>query len=252
MNHNLLEITKEQIEGFIYELIKKHGYGESAQNQIINAIKFYYEAVLGKPRTFYDIKRPKKAQSIPNVLSEQEIFKIINSPTNLKHKTILWTIYSTGIRISEAINLRIDDIQSDQGFIFIKGGKGKKDRKTILSPHLLTLLREYYKEYRPSYWLFEGQTGGQYSVTSIRAVFRKAVKITNSNPWATVHTLRHSFATHCVQNNVNLRHIQAMLGHSSPKTTEIYTRMIKINNKSISSPLDKLLESHILGDNNKK
>ena len=94
----------------------------------------------------------------------------------------MWTIYSTGIRISEVINLRIDDIQSDQGFIFIKGGKGKKDRKTILSPHLLTLLREYYKEYRPSYWLFEGQTGGQYSVSSIRSVFRKAVKDTNSNP----------------------------------------------------------------------
>ena len=156
MEYDLMTITKDQIEGFIYELIKKHSYSESAQNQIINAIKFYYEHVLGLPRTFYDIKRPKKNLTIPNVLSENEIFKLINSPKNLKHRAILWTIYSTGIRISEATRLRIEDIQSDQGFVFIKGGKGKKDRKTILSPHLLDLLRKYYKAYKPSYWLFEG------------------------------------------------------------------------------------------------
>ena len=125
-----------------------------------------------------------------------------------------------------------------------KTAKGKKDRKTILSPYLLTLLRQYYKKHKPSYWLFEGQAGGQYSATSIRSVFRKSVKATHSNPWSTVHTLRHSFATHCIENNIHLRHLQNMLGHNSPKTTEIYTKTIEINNKTIASPLDDLLENN--------
>lgn len=245
-NRNLKQVTKEEIEGFIYQLIKKNNISESYQNQIINAIKAYYEHVIGMPREYYTIKRPKKAVSIPNVLSRKDVINIIQNPKNIKHKSILWTIYSGGLRISEVINLRINDIHSNEGFIFIKDSKGKKDRKTILSPHLVKLLRIYYKKYKPSYWLFEGQTGGQYSVGSIRAIFRKAVENTNSNPWATVHTLRHSFATHCLENNVNLRHIQTMLGHNSSKTTEIYTKTIEINNKKITSPLDYLLNNNTL------
>ena len=244
MNYDLKQITKEQIEGFVYQLIKENNISESYQNQMINAIKAYYEHVLGLPREFYEIERPKKSIKIPNVLSEEEVFKIIQNPKNLKHRAILWTIYSGGLRISESINLRIADINSKDGYIFIKGAKGKKDRKTILSEHLLIMLRNYYVKFKPSYWLFEGQTGGKYSVTSIRNIFRKAVKNTNSNPWATVHTLRHSFATHCIQNGVNMRHIQNMLGHSSPKTTEIYTKTIEINNKKIKSPLDNILKNN--------
>jgi len=243
MDYDLKQITKEQIEDFIYKMIQKHKISESHQSQLINAIKAYYEHVLGLPREYYDIKRPKKSVSLPNVLSEEEVFRIIQNPTNLKHKAILWTIYSAGLRISEVINLRVVDIHSDQGFIFVKDSKGKRDRKTVLSIHLINLLRDYYKSYKPSYWLFEGQTGGKYSTTSISAIFRKAVANTNSNPWATVHTLRHSFATHSIQNNVSLRHIQSMLGHNSPKTTEIYTKTIEINNKKISSPLDNLFNN---------
>ena len=243
---NLKTITKEEIEGFVYELIQKNKISESYQNQLINAIKAYYEHVLGMPREYYDVKRPKKSVSIPNVLSQKEVLKIIQNPQNTKHKAILWTIYSAGLRISELINLRIIDVHSEEGYLFIKYSKGKKDRKTILSNHLVDLLRVYYKENKPSYWLFEGQTGGQYSTTSIRAIFRKAVKNTNANPWSTVHTLRHSFATHCIENNVNLRHLQNMLGHNSPKTTEIYTKTIEINNKNISSPLDNLLKNNTL------
>lgn len=242
-NRNLTEVTKDEIEGFIYELIKKSKISESYQNQLINAIKAYYEHALKLPKEYYEIQRPKKTLSIPNVLSKNEVLQIIQHPKNIKHKAILQTIYGCGLRISEVLNLRIVDIHSKDGYLFIKDSKGKKDRKTILPQQLLLLLRTYYKAYRPSYWLFEGQSGSKYSTTSIRNIFRKAVKETNSNPWATVHTLRHSFATHCIENNINIRHLQNMLGHVSPKTTEIYTKTIEINNKTIISPLDLLIKN---------
>lgn len=251
MDQNLKQVTKEQIEAFIFELIQKHKISEQAQNLLINAIKAYYEHVLGMPREYYNIKRPKKVDALPNVLSEKEVWNIINSPKNIKHKAILWTIYSAGLRISELTRLRIVDIHSEDGYIFVKASKGKKDRKTILSPSLLPILREYYKKYKPSYWLFEGQTGGKYSVSSIRSIFRAAVKNANANPWATVHTLRHSFATHCVHNNVNMKHIQNMLGHASPKTTEIYTKLVEINNKKITSPLDYLMKNNYFCEDKK-
>ena len=244
MERDLKQITREDIEGFVYELIMKNKISESYQNQLINSVKAYYEHVLGMPREYYEITRPKRSLTIPNVLSEKEVFNIIESPKNIKHRAILWTVYSAGLRISELINLRIIDIHSDEGFIFVKDSKGKKDRKTILSPQLVILLRDYYRINKPSYWLFEGKTGGRYSVSSVRAIFRRAVTETNSNPWSTVHTLRHSFATHCIENKVNLRHIQTMLGHNSPKTTEIYTKTIEINNKKITSPLDFLLKNN--------
>lgn len=244
MEQDLKQVTKEEIEGFVFQLIQRNKISESYQNQLINAIKAYYEHVLGMPREYYEIKRPKKSLTIPNILSQKEVYNIIGSPKNIKHKAILWTIYSSGLRISEVINLRIVDIHSEEGFIFVKDSKGKKDRKTVLSHHLIKLLRLYYRAHKPSYWLFEGQTGGRYSVGSIRSIFRKAVKVTNSNPWSTVHTLRHSFATHCIEHKVNLRHIQSMLGHNSPKTTEIYTRTIEINNKKITSPLDFLINNN--------
>ncbi|WP_229724668.1 tyrosine-type recombinase/integrase [Winogradskyella forsetii] len=240
-DRDLAQVERQDIESFIFDLIKKNGIGESMQNQLINAIKAYYEHVLKRPKAFYNIERPKKASPIPNVLSEQDVIKLINTPENLKHKAILWTIYSGGLRISEVINLRIEDINSKDGYIFIKDSKGKRDRKTVLSPSLLPLLRSYYISYKPSYWLFEGRFGGQYTQGSVRKFFRKALEDAGINPWATVHTLRHSFATHCIMNNVNLRHVQNMLGHASPRTTQIYTKTIEINNKKINSPLDRLL-----------
>lgn len=231
-------IRKEEIESFVAMLISRHKISNTKQNQLINAIKFYYEKVLGQPREFYDIQRPKKAKELPNVLSMQEVSRLINIPDNLKHKAMLYLIYSAGLRSGELLKLRIRDIQTDQGYIFIKGAKGKKDRRTVLSEKLLILLRKYYKQYRPAYWLFEGQSGGQYTARSLQQVFRKAAERSNINPWATLHTLRHSFATHCLQNGMNLRQVQVMLGHSSPKTTEIYTHVLEISNKVLKSPLD--------------
>lgn len=249
-NQDLATITKEQIEGYVYQLITKYKISESTQNTVINAIKCYYEVVLGQPREYYTISRPRKRLNLPNVLSVQEVSAIINSPVNLKHKAIMHTIYSAGLRIGEVVRLRIKDIRSDDGYIFIKDSKGKKDRHTVLSPHLLTLLRKYYKAYKPAYWLFEGQNGGQYTASSIQNIYRKAVKDTGSNPWSTPHTLRHSFATHLMQNGVSIRHIQAALGHNSSKTTEIYTHILAINSKTLKSPLDYLYEKSTFDKSN--
>ena len=145
--------------------------------------------------------------------------------------------------MSEVRNLRIEDVRSADGYIFIKGGKGKEDRQTVLSVHLLEMLRVYYVAYKPSYWLFEGQAGGKYSASSVQSILRKAVKDSNVNPWATVHTLRHSFATHLMQQGTNTRYIQGLLGHSSLKTTEIYTHLMKVDNSVVKSPLDIMMES---------
>ncbi len=236
-------LTKEQIETYVFQLITKFKISDQKQNMMINAIKSYYEHTLGKPREYYTITRPKKSRDLPNVLSQEEVLAIINQPQNIKHKAILYTIYSAGLRIGEVLRLRVTDIRSQEGFIFVKDSKGKKDRHTVLSPILLNLLRAYFREHKPSYWLFEGQDGGQYSTTSIQEIFRRAVKATGSNPWSTPHTLRHSFATHLMQRGVNIRYIQMALGHSSIKTTEVYTHILGINSKTLKSPLDVLFES---------
>jgi len=244
--HEYKSITKDQIEGFLFHLITKYKISEQKQNTIINAIKCFYEHTLGMPREYYQITRPKKSRNLPNVLSEEEVAAILNYPKNIKHRAILHTIYSAGLRVGEVIRLRIKDIRSDDGYIFVKDSKGKRDRHTVLSDILLNLLREYYKTHKPSYWLFEGQDGGQYSVRSIQNIYRRAAKATGANPWSTPHTLRHSFATHLMKRGVNIRYIQSALGHSNIKTTEVYTKILSVNNKTLTSPLDSLYESFIL------
>ena len=241
-NRSLSELNKKDIERYLFELIKNNNISPAKQNQIINAIKYYLEKVLELPRTKYNITRPKKSKSLPGVLSMKDTLAVINAPSNLKHKAILNMIYSAGLRIGEVPKIRLEDVKSSDKQIFIKGAKGKKDRYTVLSEHVLQLLRNYYRKYRPSYWLFEGQTGGQYTTSSIQKIFRKAVKDAGICSWATPHMLRHSFATHLLQDGVNLRHIQVLLGHSSPETTQIYTHVATINNDLIKSPLDRIMD----------
>lgn len=237
---DLRSITKNEIEAYVTMLIRKHRISETKQNQMINAIKAYYEHVEGLPRTYYDLQRPKKSANLPNVLSREEVRKLLASPENLKHRTMLTLTYSAGLRSGEVIRLRVEDIHSDDGYIFIKGSKGKKDRRTVLSDKVLTLLRSYYSKYKPAYWLFEGASGEQYSSSSLAKVFRRAAKQANINPWATLHTLRHSFATHLLESGTSMRHVQVLLGHESSKTTEIYTHVVGISNKTIRSPFDML------------
>ena len=234
------KITDEQIREYLLYLIGQRDVSVSYQNQSINAIKFYYEQVMGRPVRTYYIQRPKKEKKLPNVLSENEVLLILNSTENLKHKAILSLIYSAGLRRGELINMKINDIDSKRMYVIIRQGKGRKDRYSILSEKVLELLRRYVKEYKPEEWLFEGQFGGQYSETSIFNIFRAAVTKAGIRKRVTVHTLRHCFATHLLEHGVDLRYIQELLGHSSPKTTEIYTHITQRGLGKIKSPLDNL------------
>ena len=186
------------------------------------------------------IERPRKENYLPEVLSEEEITSILKAISNLKHKAIIMVIYSGGLRISELINLKVKDIDSDRMQIRISQAKGKKDRYTLLSNKTLLILRKYFTEYKPKEWLFEGVSGGQYADSSIYSIFKKAIASANIKKKVSIHSLRHSFATHLLENGTDLRYIQNLLGHSSSKTTEIYTHITVKGFDLIKNPLDKL------------
>jgi len=177
---------------------------------------------------------------LPAVLSEEEVISILRQIINLKHKCIIYLIYSGGLRLSEVVHLKISDIDSHRKVITINGAKGKKDRISLLSDAVLALLREYYKQYKPKEWLFEGQKGGKYSPKSVQKIFQAACIKSGIKKHATIHTLRHSFATHLLEHGTDLRYIQELLGHKNSKTTEIYTHITKKGWDKIESPIDYL------------
>jgi len=230
-------ITEENINSYLQHLVSQQK-SDSYINGCINAIKFYYEVVLQMPNRFYSVVRPKTVKQLPRVLSKSEVFSIIASINNLKHKCIISLIYSSGLRRSELINLKLTDIDSNRMMIHIRAGKGKRDRYSILSTKLLNDLRLYYKIYHPKSYLFEGSLGSQYSASSIRKILKKASNNAGVIKRVTPHMLRHSFATHLLEDGVDLRYIQTLLGHSSSKTTEIYTHVANNVLKGIRSPLD--------------
>jgi site-specific recombinase XerD len=236
----LNQLHDGHIQSFLRHLVMERKVSTSYQNQAINAIKFYFEKVLGGKRATYSIDRPKKEKALPVVLSEEEIVRIFKNIENCKHKAILMVIYSAGLRISECVNLKIKDIDSNRMQLRIEQSKGKKDRYTLLSSKTLNFLRDYFKVYRPSVYLFEGQFGNQYSTRSIQTIFQETVKKAGITKRVTVHSLRHSFATHLLENGTNLRYIQSLLGHSSSKTTEIYTHITTKGFDQLKSPLDHL------------
>lgn len=233
-------VPVQKIREYILQEVKSRDLGGSTQNQMISAIRFYYEHVLRKPREDYDLERPLKPRRLPVVLTEEEILKILSCISNLKHKCLMGLIYSAGLRLSEVINLKIKDIDSRRKQIFIRSGKGGKDRVVILSERGLAYLRAYYRVYRPKDWLFEGMVGGRYSARSVQKVFERALERSGIKKSATVHTLRHSFATHLLDHGTDLRYIQELLGHASMKTTEIYIHVTNNNMSKIRSPLDTL------------
>jgi len=221
-------------------MVVKSGKSYSYQNQVINAIKFYYEQVLNMPQRFYDIDRPRKEHKLPLVLSEEEVRRMIVLTENLKHKSILVTMYSCGLRLSELLDLKLTDVHSDRAVVAVKGGKGRRDRTTLLSSTTLQLLRKYFQAYKPKDYLFEGMDGGRYAAKSVQQIVHSALLRAGIRKNATPHTLRHSFATHLLEQGTDLRYIQTLLGHSSPKTTEIYTHVSTKHIAQIKSPIDKL------------
>lgn len=238
--YDIDRIDEKMIKAFLRYLIVERKISSSYQNQSINAIKFYYERVLGGQRKMYYIDRPAREKTLPTVLSEQEVVDIISTVTNIKHKAILMTIYSAGLRIGELTRLKISDVDSKRMQIYVQQSKGKKDRYTILSTKALEILRLYFLDYKPKEYLFEGQNGGEYSRRSIQAVLKTAVSKTDITKKVTVHTLRHSFATHLLENGTDIRYIQSLLGHESSITTEVYTHITTKGFDQIQSPLDKL------------
>jgi integrase/recombinase XerD len=237
----LEKIDNQEIKEYLLYLVDKRKVSASFQNQVINAIKFYYEKVLQLEKLPYIyIDRPFKDKLLPTVLSEDEVQRIINNIDNLKHKTLILTVYSAGLRISELLNLKIHDIDSERKAVIIRSAKGKKDRQSLLSEKLLLYLRQYYKEYKPKKWLFEGQSGEQYSYGSCYKILSVACQKAQIKKKVGMHTLRHSFATHLLERGVDLRYIQELLGHSSPKTTAIYTHITRKGMGDIKSPLENL------------
>jgi len=234
---NVNELDEVDINRYIQYLVT-HNQSESYINTSINAIKFYYEVVCGMPNRFYKINRPKTSKRLPTVLDKSEIKSILSKIVNIKHRCIITLMYSGGLRRSELIQLQVKDIDSKRMMIHIRASKGRKDRYTLLSETLLPVLREYYKQYRPKVYLFEGSDGNKYSTSSVRSILRRAVEKSKIHKRVTPHTLRHSFATHLLEDGVDLRYIQTLLGHSSSKTTEIYTHVAKHALKGIKSPLD--------------
>lgn len=237
---NPAEIKEAQIRRYLVYLIEQVGIKPSTQGQVINAIKAFYERVMKQEKKTYYLPRPKKWRQLPTILSEKEVTDLLKSVDNLKHRCILMLIYAAGLRIGEITNLKIRDVDSHRMRLFVKAGKGKKDRYTLLSEKVLINLRKYYKQYTPKDWLFEGTDGGKYSVRSVQNIFRQACQNAGIRKHATVHTLRHSFATHLLEKGISLRYIQQLLGHESSKTTEIYTHLTSKGFGKLTSPIDDL------------
>lgn len=235
------EISNEDVIAYNNDYILKNKFSSSYQNQIVNAIKLFFKIVKETAIEIDKIHRPKREKVLPNVLSKEEIKAILEAPKNLKHKAMLSMIYSCGLRRSELLNLKPNDIDSKRNVVIIRQSKGKKDRITPLSPKILALLRAYYKEYSPKVYLFEGQEKNtQYSARSLEEVLKKSVKLALINKPVTLHWLRHSYATHLLESGTDLRYIQELLGHNSSKTTEIYTHVSTKNIQQIKSPFDDL------------
>ncbi len=233
-------LTKDDIRKYLLFKIKQQGISESTQNSIINSIKFYYEQVEGWERLVVRDLRPKKAHKLPGFLDTEAAARLLKASANLKHRCILQLIYSAGLRLSECTGMKVRDIEFRQHVIRVRGGKGKKDRIVMLSHKFSQTLEAYLQQYQPDYWLFEGQDGGRYSNRSVQNVLKKAVIKAGVDEDTTVHTLRHSFATQLILNGTDIRAVQELLGHSSIKTTTIYTHITDRMKSNIRSPLDDL------------
>lgn len=237
----LSEIIEDDIIKFNNEYILERNYSASYQNQVVNAIKLFFKTVAKSEMKIDHIHRPKRPKLLPNVLSKDEVKQILTASKNIKHRAMLSLLYSCGLRRSELLNLRITDVDSGRKLLIVRQSKNRKDRIVPLSEKIIDSLREYYKIYQPKTWLFEGQVmGTRYSEKSLENVLKQAVARTDIGKPVSLHWLRHSYATHLLESGTNLRYIQEILGHSSSRTTEIYTHVSTVSLQQIKSPFDDL------------
>jgi site-specific recombinase XerD len=237
------ELTPELLKRYLVYCYEKLQLKENTLHSRINAMKFYYEQVLKREKFFWEIPRPKKQLILPKVLGEDELARLFNALDNLKHKAMLFTAYSAGLRVSEIAALKIKNIDSGRMQIFIENAKGKKDRYVNLSPILLDILRAYIKnyKYKPKEYLFESeQTHNAYPTRTIQKIFQDAKDKARIKKDIGVHSLRHSFATHLLEKGTDIRYIKDLLGHFDIKTTERYLHVSKKALVNINSPLDDL------------
>jgi site-specific recombinase XerD len=236
-NYGGLQLDKDLLFNYV-EFLRAYDRSYSYIKNSIMALKLFSELVLGKNLKNNYLKGIKRKSALPDVLSIEEVKQLLDSISNLKHKAMIALIYSCGLRISECINLKSTDIDSKRMMIKIVQGKGKKDRLVQLSPKLLDLLRDYYKQYKPNGRLFQGQFKDEYSARSIQQILKKALERCNIKKNITVHSLRHSFATHLIEQGTDIRIIQEILGHKDIRTTQIYTHISSVNISKINNPFD--------------
>lgn len=234
-------IQVEDINEYILSLIEFRNITNQHIHQTIAALKYFISFIIEKPYIAEQLVYPKRQKKLPMVLSESEVTSILDNVENIKHRAILFTVYSSGLRIGEVVKLKVKDIDKERMLINVSQGKGNKDRFTLLSRVTLDMLRVYVKKYRPVDWLFEGAENGKHiTERTVQKIFQNACHKAKISKHVTVHTLRHSFATHLLEGGTDLRYIQEFLGHESSKTTEIYTHVSSNYLSKIQSPLDKL------------
>jgi site-specific recombinase XerD len=237
----LKELTNRDVELFIETVFIERNYSVSSQRQFISALKIFTVFCPQTKINNLSLERPKKSRLLPNVLSQEEVLRIIQLTKNLKHRAIIVLLYSSGLRIGEVTGLLLKNIDILRKQIKVEGGKGRKDRFVVLATSYLPLLHNYLTTFKPALYFIEGPTGKKYSESSIRKFLFKSVQKAGISKKVTPHTLRHSYATHLLENGVGLRHIQELLGHAKPETTMIYTHVAKKDLLDIQSPLDTIL-----------
>ena len=240
-NTPLEELTNRDVELFIETVFIERNYSVSSQRQFISALKIFTVFCPQTKINNLSLERPKKSRLLPNVLSQEEVLRIIQLTKNLKHRAIIVLLYSSGLRIGEVTGLLLKNIDILRKQIKVEGGKGRKDRFVVLATSYLPLLHNYLTTFKPALYFIEGPTGKKYSESSIRKFLFKSVQKAGISKKVTPHTLRHSYATHLLENGVGLRHIQELLGHAKPETTMIYTHVAKKDLLDIQSPLDAIL-----------
>lgn len=234
------DLDEQDISGFIEDHILKLGYSASYQNLVVSAIKLYYTVAEVRRFDLNSIERPRRSRALPKVFSKEEVMKIFSVTRNNKHKLMLWLIYSCGLRRSEVTNIKLTDLDRERGILHIREGKGNTDRMVPVPRKVWEKINVYLKGYNPGKYLFEGQTGGRYSVESVYSVFKQSLRRAGIQKEVGVHCLRHSYATHLHESGLDIRYIQELLGHKSTRTTEIYTHVSRRNLFAIRSPIEDM------------